>query len=59
MAYIYVAEESTPGYKHDKEPYNTAENSQYVLTVTGDEIGRDSPNAYIGRPTSGHLFIWG
>lgn len=41
MAYIYVAEESTPGYKHDKAPYNTAENSQYVLTVTGKEIGRE------------------
>ena len=41
MAYIYVAEESTPGFKHDKEPYNTAENSQYVLTVTGEKIGRE------------------
>lgn len=41
MAYIYVAEESEPGFKHDKAPYNTAENSQYVLTVTGKEIGRE------------------
>lgn len=41
MAYIYVAEESSPGYKHDKEPYDTAENSQYVLTVTGKDIGRE------------------
>jgi len=41
VAYIYVAEESNPGYKHDKSPYNTAENSQYVLTVTGDKIGRE------------------
>lgn len=41
MAYIYVAEESTPGYKHDKAPYNTAENSKYVLTITGKEIGRE------------------
>lgn len=41
MAYIYVAEESTPGFKHDKAPYNTAENSQYVLTVTGEKIGRE------------------
>ncbi len=41
MAYIYVAEESTPGFKHDKEPYNTAENTQYVLTITGNEIGRE------------------
>ena len=39
MAYIYVEEDSTPGYKHDKAPYNKAENSQYVLTVTGDELG--------------------
>ena len=41
MAYIYVEEEAAPGYKHDKEPYDTAENSQYVLTVTGEEIGRE------------------
>ena len=41
MAYIYVAEESTPGFKHDKAPYDTAENSKYVLTITGDEIGRE------------------
>ena len=39
MAYIYVEEDSAPGYKHDKAPYNKAENSQYVLTVTGDELG--------------------
>ena len=41
MAYIYVAEESTPGFKHTAEPYNTAENTQYVLTITGKEIGRE------------------
>lgn len=41
MAYIYVEREQTPGFKHDKAPYDTAENSQYVLTVTGDEIGRE------------------
>lgn len=41
MAYIYVAEDASPGYKHNKAPYNTAENSQYVLTVTGKEIGRE------------------
>lgn len=41
MAYIYVAEESEPGFKHDKAPYNTAENTQYVLTITGKEIGRE------------------
>lgn len=41
VAYIYVAQESTPGYKHDKPPYDTPENSQYILTVTGDKIGRE------------------
>lgn len=41
MAYIYVERAETPGFKHDKAPYNTARNSQYVLTVTGDEIGRE------------------
>ena len=41
MAYIYVAEESTPGFKHDAAPYNTPENTQYVLTITGEEIGRE------------------
>lgn len=41
VAYIYVAENDAPGYKHDKAPYNTAENSQYIITVTGDKIGRE------------------
>lgn len=41
VAYIYVAENDAPGYKHDKVPYNTAENSQYIITVTGDKIGRE------------------
>jgi hypothetical protein len=41
MAYIYVAESDSPGYKHSKAPYNTAENSQYIITVTGDKIGRE------------------
>lgn len=41
MAYIYVAENASPGYKHDKAPYDTAENSQYIITVTGDKIGRE------------------
>lgn len=41
VAYIYVAEQNSPGYKHVAAPYNTAENSQYVLTVTGDKIGRE------------------
>lgn len=41
MAYIYVAEENTPGYKHDKDPYQSADISNYILTVTGDKIGRE------------------
>lgn len=41
MAYIYVEESARPGYKHNKSPYKSAENSQYVLTLTGKEIGRE------------------
>ena len=42
MAYIYVEEESEPGFRHHgNPPYDTAENSNYILTVTGDEIGRE------------------
>jgi hypothetical protein len=41
VAYIYLAEEKNPGYKHNVAPYDTAENSKYVLTVTGDKIGRE------------------
>lgn len=41
MAYIYVAEKTTPGYKHDKAPYNTPENSEYIITITGDKLGRE------------------
>lgn len=42
MAYIYVEEENTAGAKHSDNPtYNSAENTQYILTVTGDEIGRE------------------
>lgn len=41
MAYIYVAEKETPGYKHDKAPYNTPENSEYIITITGDKLGRE------------------
>lgn len=41
MAYIYVAENDAPGYKHDKAPYDTSENSQYVITITGDKVGRE------------------
>lgn len=41
MAYIYVAEASAPGYKHDKAPYNTPENAQFVFSISGDKIGRE------------------
>ncbi len=41
MAYIYAAEKTTPGYKHDKAPYNTPENSEYIITLTGDKLGRE------------------
>lgn len=41
MAYVYVAEKETPGYKHDKAPYNTPENSEYIITITGDKLGRE------------------
>lgn len=41
MAYIYVAEKTTPGYKHDKAPYDTPENSEYIITITGDKLGRE------------------
>ncbi len=41
MAYIYIAEEVSPGFKHNIAPYDTPENSEYVLTVTGDKIGRE------------------
>lgn len=41
MAYVYVSEEEDPGYKHSKAPYKDPKNQQYVLTVTGSEIGRE------------------
>lgn len=41
VAYIYVAEKESPGYKHDKAPYDKAENSQYIITLTGDKLGRE------------------
>lgn len=41
MAYIYADEAATPGYKHDKAPYNLAENSWYPVTITGDKLGRE------------------
>ncbi|WP_352419114.1 S-layer homology domain-containing protein [Proteiniborus sp.] len=41
VAYVYVAENDSPGYKHDKTPYDTPENSQYIISLTGDKLGRE------------------
>lgn len=41
MAYIYISENDSPGYKHDKAPYDTSENSQYIISLTGDKLGRE------------------
>lgn len=41
VAYVYVTENDSPGYKHDKAPYNTPENSQYIISITGDKLGRE------------------
>lgn len=41
VAYVYVAENDSPGYKHDKAPYDTPENSQYIISLTGDKLGRE------------------
>ena len=41
MAYVYVCEADEPGFKHTGEIYGTPENLNYVLTVTGSEIGRE------------------
>lgn len=41
MAYIYVADADTPGYKHDKDPYQSPDISNYIVTVTGDKIGME------------------
>ena len=41
MAYIYVEEAKRPGYKHNKAPFKSADNSRYVVTITGSEIGRE------------------
>lgn len=41
MAYIYVCEENTPGFKHDKAPYNDASLVNYILTFKGDGLGRE------------------
>lgn len=32
---------SGPGYRHNSDPYDTAENTASVLTITGDKFGRE------------------
>jgi len=41
MAYIYVSEEFTPGFKHNVAPYDDPDMSQYILTIAGEGIGRE------------------
>ncbi|MGI6361577.1 MAG: stalk domain-containing protein [Bacillota bacterium] len=41
MAYIYVSEDSTPGYEHDKAPYNDVSSTQHILTLNGSLLGRE------------------
>ena len=41
MAYIYVEEDDSPGFKHNTAPYDLPENTRFVVTVTGDKIGRE------------------
>ena len=41
-AYLYVVEETTPGFKHDEdsgEAYNTDELKNYVISVSGKTLG--------------------
>ncbi|MBR6799502.1 MAG: hypothetical protein IKM63_05455 [Firmicutes bacterium] len=41
MMYIYVEEDKAPGYKHVGEKYSDPNKLNYVITVTGDKIGRE------------------
>ena len=41
MAYIYVEEGDSPGYKHAVAPYNDTENTQFLLSFTGTGMGRE------------------
>lgn len=43
MAYVYVEEGERPGFKHTVEgsPYNAVENTQAIISVTGDKLGRE------------------
>lgn len=41
MAYIYVTEQKTPGYKHKGSVYGTPENLWYPLAVTGSLLERE------------------
>ncbi|MEG0661827.1 MAG: hypothetical protein RR472_00965, partial [Anaerovoracaceae bacterium] len=41
MAYIYVMEESEPGYKHTGAVYGDPNYSQYILSMAGTGMGRE------------------
>jgi len=43
MAYVYVEEAEQPGFKHTVEgsPYNIVDNTQAIISVTGDTLGRE------------------
>jgi len=41
MAYIYVEEGASPGYKHVTSPYNDPQNTQFLLSLKGTGIGRE------------------
>lgn len=41
MAYIYVEEGDSPGYNHDTSPYNDADKTQFLFSLTGTGIGRE------------------
>lgn len=41
MAYIYVEEGASPGYKHVTSPYNDPQNTQFLMSLKGTGIGRE------------------
>lgn len=40
-AYIYVTEDTVPGYEHNKAPYNDPKYTQKILTISGTGVGRE------------------
>ena len=43
MAYVYVEEQNTPGFKHTTggDTYNVVDDTEYIISVTGDTLGRE------------------